>query len=299
MAQIISIGATQHIDLLKSRLGRETKPFERNGLVLNLEEKPAGQFTFLNCFFADFRGHGQAEIENQNLLKTLIAEVISDLIVSHWEAPLLRNIIRENYYYFAEEDKEAIFSNAVLHINNNANRVRKPVHRFRKNEILHKITEFLMSNNFIVIDGFIRFRLKEYVRELKEAADRAADEFLMEREYKEFIQLLKYFVEAQEPRLAAIHVLTGPEGDFKLYDDNLKPVNDDHLGGFFVELINDEINCEDLLVSALVAIAPKEVIFHYTENRVSLISLETIKSVFGNRVRECTGCTLCSPHTRH
>lgn len=300
MVQIISIGATQHIDLLKARLGRETKPLERNGLVLNLEESPAGKLTFLNCHFTDFRRRGQAEADNQLLLKNVIAEVISDLILSHWETLLLRNIIRENYYYFAEEDKETIFSNAVLYINKNADGILRPVYWFRrKNEILHKINEFLMSNNQIVIDGFIRFRLKEYLGELKEAAEQAADEFLTEREYKEFIQLLKYFVETQEPRMAVVHVLTSPEGDFKLFDHQMQPVKSDYMAGFFVELIDGEINCEDLLVSAMVTIAPKEVVFHYTKNRVLLASLETIRSVFGDRVRECTGCSLCNPHLKN
>ncbi|OPX90548.1 MAG: YtxC-like family protein [Pelotomaculum sp. PtaB.Bin104] len=300
MAQIISIGASQHIDLLKARLGQETKPFEKNGLVLNLDESPAGKLTFLNCRFADFRGRGQGDADNQALLKNLIAEVISDIIMSHWEAMLLKNIIRENYYYFAEEDKETIFSQAILNINNNADGPCKSIYWFkRKNEIIHKINEFLRSNNNIVIDGFIRFRLKEYLGELKEAAEKAVDDFLMEREYKEFIQLLKYFVETQEPRLGVVHVLNSSNGDYCLFDDQLRPVKSDQVGGFFVDLIEGEINCEDLLVSALVTIAPREVVLHYCNEHIPAATLSTIRSVFGERLKECTGCDLCTTRVKN
>ena len=53
MARIISIGATQHVDLLKARLGRGFTNLKGNGLMLELKESPAGKFTFLAFRVAD------------------------------------------------------------------------------------------------------------------------------------------------------------------------------------------------------------------------------------------------------
>ncbi|MEG3069947.1 MAG: hypothetical protein RQM92_03025 [Candidatus Syntrophopropionicum ammoniitolerans] len=47
MAQTISIGSTQLIDLLKVKMDRELELFENDGLKVDLEENPAGKFTFL------------------------------------------------------------------------------------------------------------------------------------------------------------------------------------------------------------------------------------------------------------
>ncbi|OPY58109.1 MAG: YtxC-like family protein [Pelotomaculum sp. PtaU1.Bin035] len=296
MARIISIGTTQHIDLIKAKLGRELKLFERDGLKINLEESPAGKFTFLSCCLVDFRENGCTEEDIQVILKNYIAEIISDIIMSHWEAFLLENIIRENYYYFGNEEKKIIYDYATMHINSKLEEEPwKSVYWVnRKNKILQKISEFLNFNNHIVIDGFIRFRLKEYLSELREAADKAVDDFLMEREYKEFIQLLKYFVEIQEPQIDIVHVLINSSGVFKLFDGNMRPIRSDCLGGFILDLMDSEVNYEDLLIGVLVTVAPKKITLHYKKDKWKQ-AMETINNVFAGRVNECVGCHLCNP----
>ena len=57
------------------------------------------------------------------------------------------------------------------------------------------------------MEGFIRFRLKDYIEELKYIIDGSVDELLIDREYNEFIKLLRYFVEIQEPKVEEVHVL--------------------------------------------------------------------------------------------
>ncbi len=213
MAQTISIGSTQHIDLFKAKLGRQLKLCEGDGLKIYLEESPAGKYTFLFCRIADDKGKRAGE-DVQSLFKYYLADVISDIILNHWEDPLLKEIIRENYYYFGEEERDIIFQYALRHINREGKDSQNTVYWLgRKNRIIQKILDYLDANNWINIDGFIRFRLKDYIGELRDAAEKAVDEFLMEREYREFIQLLKYFVEVQEPRLVHINLGFLPAGE--------------------------------------------------------------------------------------
>jgi len=294
VAQIISIGATRHIDLLKARLGRELKLFEGDGLKVDLEESPAGKFTFLACRVADYGECSYTEEDTRVIFKHFLADIISDIILNHWEDGLLRDIIRESYYYFGDEEKKLIYDYALRHINREGEGCRNTIYRLsRKRRILQKLLEYLRHNDRIIIDGFIRFRLKEYINELREAADRAVDDFLMEREYREFIQLLKYFVEIQEPRVEAVHVLIRDGGNFKLFDDKMQPVKSDYLEGFIIDLVDSEINYEDLLISALITRAPKNITLHYKAGSGPKAMLETIKNVFTGRVKECKGCDLC------
>lgn len=298
MAQTISIGASQHIDLLKSRLGQKLKFLEGNGLKVDLEERPAGKLTFLFCRLTGHEGCSYAGSEEDPwaVLRQFLADIISDIILNHWEDKLLKDIIRGNYYYFDEEEKKQIYNYTLRHINRDRdNRWSTFCWSSRKTRILQKVLDFLHNNNVVIIDGFIKFRLKEYISELQEAADKAVDDFLMEREYQEFIQLLKYFVDAQEPRVGEVNVLVKNDGIYKLYDEKMQPVKEDYMKGFIIDLADNEINYEDLLVSALITIAPKNIVLHYKNNCCKPAALDTIKSVFTGRVRECTGCSLCAP----
>jgi len=299
VAQIISIGSTQHIDLLKAKLGRGLRLLERNGLILNLEEKSAGNITFLSCYSAGFQGYDQVEDNIRIKIKRYVADIIADIILSYWEAFLLKNIICENYYYYGDEEKKIIYDHALLHINRKANEPRKSVYWLnRKSKIYKKVLDYLKINNNIVIDGFIRFRLKEYINELRDATDKAVDNFVLEREYKEFIQLLKYFVKIQEPQADIVNVMVSGSRAFKLFDGEMQPIRNDILGSFLIDMndmMDSEINYEDMLVSALVAIAPNKIIFHFKIDESYSATIETIKNVFEGKVSECLGCKLCNP----
>ncbi|MBF7083915.1 putative sporulation protein YtxC [Desulfallas sp. Bu1-1] len=279
--QCISIGTVQQRELLKYELSQELQALRDKGLNVRLRENSANGFTFLDCCVS---GVGFAE----PVVNRQVAGVITDLIVNKWENILLKDIIRENYYYFDDDEKGAIYDYARKKLN--LNQKNKENYRLL---ILQKLTEYLNSNNHIVIDGFIRFRLKDYVNLLYDVADQAVDDFLMDREYKEFIELLRYFVEIQEPRANLVNVVLRADGAFQLYDEECRAIDSDYLRDFMIDLTDNEINYEDLLISALITIAPREIKFHSGNGRMPATTVDTISSVFAGRVSTCDGCVLC------
>ena len=298
MVRTISIGATRHMELLKARLGRELKFFENEGLKVDLEEKQAGSFTFLACRVSYGDGCEYSEEDSQVILKHFIADVISEIILSNWVEILLKNIIREDYYYLCDEEKKLVFDYALRNVRRGGETWKNANWIDRKSLILHKLLDYFHSSNDLVIDGFIRFRLKEYVCELREAAEKAVDDLLVEREYREFIQLLRYFVEIQEPKTGVVHVVIRSGGFFNLFDERMRPLKSDYLEGTVLNLVDGEINYEDLLISALITIAPRKVVLHYLNADYRPAVLETIKSVFTGRVSECPGCSLCTSYMK-
>ena len=164
---------------------------------------------------------------------------------------------------------------------------------------MHKVLDYLSQNNCINIDGFINFRLQDYIEDLNKVIEQAVDELLLEKEYQEFIMLLKYFVDIQEPRLEKVHVLLLPSGSFQLFDDQNKFINNECLEGCMVEMIDNEINYEDLLISALITIAPREIVVHIPERAKVYNIIKTLQGVFGERLVICNGCTRCSSKNRH
>jgi hypothetical protein len=79
-----------------------------------------------------------------------------------------------------------------------------------------------------------------------------------------------------------------------MLDEEKKPINQEQLKGVLVEL-NQEIDYEDLLLSALITIAPRCIVLHIIHH-VEII--ETISSVFRERVKICKGCELCQQESK-
>ena len=74
--------------------------------------------------------------------------------------------------------------------------------RLRRIQMLkEQLIALLEENPQLSLDGFLKFRIQEYKEELREIAEYAIDEFMMDRQYQEFISLLQYFVYIQEAKI--------------------------------------------------------------------------------------------------
>lgn len=287
MAESIVIGATRYVDALYERLSKEFDPLRKEGLRFSLKKNPAGKFTFLNCNFWHPRSGG-----NNQLLLDNVARAICETILDHWERVLLEEIIRETYYYFDPEDRNVILNNALDRISGRELPEDKlPRYRHRQ-KILNELENFLHSSNHIVIDGFIRFRLKDYLHDLYEAVEDAVDDFLLDKEYKEFVQLLKYFVDIQDSRTERVDVVLGRDGKYNIYDEKGNSLENE-MEVILPDIVSSEVNCEDLLISSLVTIAPAKIVFHFQTDNKYKATVETITNVFSGRVEQCDGCSLC------
>lgn len=289
----ILIGTTRHMDALHDRLYAELKPLENHGLRVNLEKKLNNQINFVTC---NFITSNSVKRRMRNFYLDNVANAICEIILNHWEKMILENIIKETYYYFNADERKSILINAIEHISGDGFENQSFYRKRRKKKIMSELSKFLSGNDYIVIDGFIRFRLKDYVNELCEVAEQAVDNFLMEKEYHEFVQLLKYFVDVQDSKVNKVNVLMNYNGGFELYDENGTPVDNQGMEEFMIEFISNEVNYEDLLVSSLVTIAPREIVFHFKPSQKQKIVFDTIQEVFSGKVKYCPGCAMCQKH---
>ncbi len=144
--------------------------------------------------------------------------------------------------------------------------------------------------------GFIIFRLQEWLNCLRLNVDQAVDDFLMEKEYQEFVRLLKYFVEIQQPKINYVHVIIGSGGEIQLLDQNCKQI--EHIGMEW-KLTRDEEEQDDHLVSMLVTAAPHKVVLHRQVYTHYPKAAETLKNVFESRITLCKRCKLCQDISSH
>ena len=295
MAEAIRIGAKDYLPALRESLQREFHLFRREGLQIDIEEEARGDQLFLFCRLKEENRKILDKKEAWDLFRQLVAHALAAVIISHWELSLVREIVRQHYNYFNRQERERIIELALQTLKGEpkkeSNYYLYKVHR--QNRIFFRLLDYLNDNREIVIEGFIRFRLKEYMEELREAVDRAVDDLMLEQEYREFIRLLRYFVEVQEPRQGEIHVLILPGNKYQLMDGQGDALDDEELEEMLADLAGGNISSEDLLISALISLAPAQVHLHLACTISNREVVETIKKVFAGRIDICPGCCLC------
>lgn len=157
-------------------------------------------------------------------------------------------------------------------------------------KIYKKVYEYLDQEDSLNLGGFIRFRLKEYVQTLKEATMSAIDEYLEEKQYKEFVSLLRHFISIQEAQCEVIHVVAGENQEFLLYDQSEQPVILPQLDHLRLSGEGHDRD-EDFLISALMTLAPKRIVLHSLDEQQLL--LQTLTSLYGDRISHCSACAHC------
>ncbi len=288
--EVFSIGAAQTLTSFRAELEQEIGLLHNQGMAVSLCQNDLGSYAFVDCRFeqetaADHEGQGR-------VIRYYVANVITDLMLNAVTKDILRRMIRGDYSYFSEEEQQKILQEALA-ILNTQNKAGEIPHRiFRRNQVLSKVLRYLEHHHRLVLEGFLRFQLKDYHQELRDAVDRSVDRLILEREYREFIQMLRHFVDVQSPRIEEVNIRVKGGGMFSLLDEDGLPIEHEQLRNVLTDLGPEEIDYEDLLLSALITIAPAKVILHIIE---PLEVVDTIKQVFGERVVICEGCGICGP----
>jgi putative sporulation protein YtxC len=292
---LISIGINDDADVIHERLKAELNVLSKQGIEVNLKQRNQGNLRFFDCSIESASAGKFSFNDIIYISKHYIANAISDIIIDIMETKILKKCIDTNYYYFGDDERARILDFACKSLGSDINdRDENCVYRLsRKARVLQKVLDYLDMNSNLIVDGFIRFRMKDYVVELEEAVDRSVEEYLMEREYNEFIKLLRYFVEIQEPKVDTVNVLKNPDNSYKLLDGEGRVVSNELLDDLAGEVLENNINYEDLLVSSLITIAPTRIIFHAHTVSESSEILDTIKKVFYQKVIICHGCEMC------
>ncbi|MBA1334323.1 MAG: hypothetical protein HPY66_2172 [Firmicutes bacterium] len=292
---LISIGINDNTETIQERLQAELSILSKQGIDVRLNERNQGNLRFFDCSISSASTGKFSFNDIIYISKHYIANAISDIIIEEMEKNILKKCIDLNYYYFNDEERVRILDFACKTLGSRgSDSDENGVYKLsRKARILQRVLDYLDFNTNIIIDGFIRFRMKEYVTELEEAVDKAVEEYLMEREYNEFIKLLRYFVEIQEPKVSTVNILKNKDGSYTLIDEEGRTISNELLDDLAGEVLENNINYDDLLVSSLITIAPTKIVFHSNQISENSEVLDTVRKVFYQKVIMCHGCEMC------
>ena len=142
-----------------------------------------------------------------------------------------------------------------------------------ENEILKKkLSDYLSENRTLVLEGFLRFRMQEFLMLWELHVDQAAAKVLMQKEYSELMETLKRFVEGRQSRVNALSICIHADGTITLSDDN-----DVHI---------EYVDCApDGILNLLVNMAPGKLWVYDLSGQEKNRLTEAILRVFGDRVK--------------
>ncbi|WP_129596004.1 putative sporulation protein YtxC [Anaerophilus nitritogenes] len=228
------------------------------------------------------------------IFQKYMANIVSNVIMNDMEEKIVYKILSQEYYYFSLGERKSIIEHFKNIKEDEAREYEQgiSVNISTKGKLIEEIMSYLKENTILNIEGFVRFRLKNYIEELKIKIDRSVEDFLMEKEYNEFIRLLRYFVEIQEAKIHTVHVLM-KDGKYHLYDSRNILIQNEYLDDLASDMEQKDISYDDLLISSLITLAPKKIILHVSSKIHKKEIIRTIQNVFGDRAYICSGCELC------
>lgn len=294
--QFLCIGVNGSADEVMQHIKDELRQLKNKKIAYTINEINTDGSTSIICTVNDGRFYREKSMESFKVLKTYISNALADYIIRQYEERLLSRIINGNFCYFNAAEKKEILGRSLSIIRNEDKTFINSLFQIRRrNVIIRRLMEYFDNSNNIILDGFVNFRLKEYIRDLEDVVDKAVDDFLTDREYREFIRLLRYFVDIQEPKIDTVHVIVSYNNKYILLDGSKKEITNECIQEYVNEISGGEINYDDLLVSSLITFAPRKIVIHNSTGQFRNKELmDTIKNVFFGRVIFCQGCDLCS-----
>lgn len=157
--------------------------------------------------------------------------------------------------------------------------------------ILKPLKEYLQSNKSIVIEGFVNFRLQNYIHRLDLLVEQSVNQFIVDKEYIEFVNLLKNYVSSKVPDDSVVNLIYVNSEGILLSDDG-KIIDLEKFDSRYLSDVSFSNN--DYVLNTLVGLLPSKIILHLISPRDQFI--KTVELIFEKKVELCTGCELCNAY---
>ena len=225
--------------------------------------------------------------DDLNLFLEKISSILSFLVIDELEEDILKSLISQNYFYFNYSEKNTILQTCFDLITDNFSSFFE-----EKFKILYdNFFNYLSSNKSIVLVGFVNFRLKNYIEILDNIVNQAVNSFIIEKEYCEFISLLKLYINSQGNNCNIVHLIYSKKESLLLDEHkNIINISDDIFNAKYLSDITFSSN--DFALNSLLNLLPKKIYIHLTDNYIDEF-INTLTLIFEKRIVLCTDCNIC------
>ena len=235
------------------------------------------KFKIYDNIFIHYKGN------NINTFYEKLSNYITESIINTYENEILNKLLMSNYFYFLDYEQIEI-KNIIDEL------ISSDEHSRRKELINISLKEYFKEGNKkMILDGFITFRLKDYIEVLDYVVDLSVNNYLIKREYFEFIKLLKKYLEKQKSTCDIVHLIY-LNNESILLDSSFNIINTSLDTSFLNKYSNIEFSSNDYSLNTLLNIVPKKLYIHLIDNEDEFI--QTL--IFEDTIYICTDCEICN-----
>lgn len=272
--EAIKIGSNEKKDEVKVIIER----YFSNSKVKIEEEDYENRFLF------SFSLGKKKNLEDIALYNT-VAKLVRDIILEIYIKSIIKDRVTKicSDYSLAEKEEIIVSTHSTL--------MNENYYMREKNIVNEDIVDYLIENNTLLIDGYMNFRLRKFLYLVDISIEKAIGDIEIEREYLEFLNMLQYFVDIQEPKSELVNVVINDK-DYYLLDKDNKIIENGLLNNMVEDLAYEDISKSDLLISSLIVLSPMKLIMHIEEGKEKEL-VTVISQVFKEKVQFCNGCEIC------
>lgn len=265
--------------------------FKTKNIILGISESITGNTHFVKIFCSD-EDYNNKVINTFNLY---MANVLYKIVISEFYNKEMYNFLTDTYFFLKNDELREVEQLSMKALRGEgAIKDESSIYCInRKNNVMDKIVKCIEENNEININGFLTFRMKELREDLESIIDKVVEKYMVEKEYSEFIKLLKYFVEIQESKIDEINIIIDKNSNYEIRDKNGNDIMEDFLSDLSESKLSGSTNIDDIIISGLITNSPQLIKIHCSENCSNKEMLDTIENVFTDRVSFCKECTMC------
>ena len=235
------------------------------------------------------------------------ANTLCDFIIDNYESNILNDILVSNFFYFDKTELSEIKRICDSMLNNVPLNKILPFQQLksetandekisissRKDLLINNILSYLKSSKSMILNGFLRFRIYDYINFLNDLVDSAVNEFVINKEYSEFIELLKLYIDSKPPRSELIHLIYINEESI-LLDKNRNIISLSHNNLDIPYLSDISFSSNDYALNSLLSLLPKKLIIHTSDIEDDFVN--TLKLIFNSKVTICKHCSICDTY---
>lgn len=225
---------------------------------------------------------------DNKLFLNKISSILSLLVIDEMEEVFLKNILFRNYFYFDCNERNEILN---LCFDINANDFSAIFdNKFRI--LFECFYSFLLENKILVLQGFINFRISSYFEILDDIISEAVNHFIVEKEYMEFISLLKLYINSQSNTCKTVHLIYSNSESILLNENKeiIAIANDNFKAKYLSDI---SFSSNDYTLNSLLTLLPENIYIHLIDNYVDEF-INTLQAIFENRIHICKDCNICN-----
>lgn len=239
----------------------------------------------VNCLSFNNRDVYSFKIKNKEYDDVYIYNSMADLVQNIINKLYMKNLIKQRTSHLLR----GFLDNEFTEIEDIVFEVLQDENSFENEKIKVKaeLRDYLMDNKSIIIDGYLRFRSKSFVDLIDRIIEKVVIEMQMEEEYDDFVEMLRYYIELQIPKIETINVVI-KGNEFILMDAKKNVIECRSI----IEFENDDVSKADVLLSSLIILSPRNLIIHVKNDKEKDL-MDVLKSLFRDRIKFCYSCKIC------